>query len=591
MFLPSFKSQSSERNFYLSRRERSAGNGQKRMQWTSVAPDSVPGPASPTSPGRRGNPWGRSPLALLAAAVLVGSGLLAGLSLIFEIGPFKPENAYQDALLDRDVVKLSPRIHLLGQLAPSVAYAIETSAGLVLIDTGLDPDASVLLQQLKDLNLYHKPIVAILLSHVHGDHTQGARYLREKKGAKIYVGQGDSEPLRAGGPREAFFSTFSMEGHHIHATPVDVELKGGEELVFGDTKVHVIATPGHTPGSMCYLLESEGERALFGGDTISSLIADLGIYSAYLAPRYRGNARDYLQSLRKLRSLPKPDLVLPGHPNEQGQPHSPRLTEAEWHELLDRGSVELETLVARYDADGEDFLDGHPKTLLPGLHYLGDYKDRAVYVLHTGEHLFLFDAPGDDDFATFISKQLQVIGLNKRPLTAVLLTSSDARNIGGLKHTVVTFRCPVVASLNAHDAIRSVCGSDVQLMSTDDLIESNWFSVQVIPLEGCYQNEVAYFFKWEQRHVLVSGNVPSTLRRSSERDLLIALNEQPDQYEKYMVTLSVLYHFRPDMWLPSQPLNGQNANIYANQWGAILQKNLRALQASGFSTPSPRAKP
>ena len=98
--------------------------------------------------------------------------------------------------------------------------------------------------------------------------------------AKIYAGDADASTLRDGGPREAIFSTFPMDGFTIHGTPVDVELQGGEKLRFGNAEITVIATPGHTPGSICYLLKLDGRRILFGGDTISSLVGDLGTYSA-----------------------------------------------------------------------------------------------------------------------------------------------------------------------------------------------------------------------------------------------------------------------------------------------------------------------
>ena len=102
----------------------------------------------------------------------------------------------------------------------------------------------------------------------------------------------------------------------------------------------------------------------------------LGTYSAYLAPRYRGNASDYLDSLRRLRALPVPDLVLPGHPGADPTPQSPSLSQQRWKALLDDGIREMETLVARYEADGADFLDGVPKPLLPDLYYLGDFGGR-----------------------------------------------------------------------------------------------------------------------------------------------------------------------------------------------------------------------
>ena len=67
--------------------------------------------------------------------------------------------------------------------------------------------------------------------------------------------------LRSGGPREAFFSVFFMPNQEAHSTGVDVELDGGESISFGDTRFLAVATPGHTPGSTCYMLERRDVRA------------------------------------------------------------------------------------------------------------------------------------------------------------------------------------------------------------------------------------------------------------------------------------------------------------------------------------------
>ena len=211
---------------------------------------------------------------------------------------------------------LAPGVHMLRGLGPSVAYAIETSAGPVLIDSGLEADAAPLKAEMARLMLDWRSIPAVLLTHVHGDHCGGAEHLREAAGAKVHAGRGDAGVLRAGTPRDAFFSAFYMPNHSPHKTSVEVELDGGEDLVFGDTHVRAIGTPGHTPGSICYLLERGGRRILFSGDVIMHLGDEkpLGTYSAYLAPRHRGDAGTYLASIRELRDLPAPDLVLPGHP-------------------------------------------------------------------------------------------------------------------------------------------------------------------------------------------------------------------------------------------------------------------------------------
>jgi len=488
-----------------------------------------------------------------------------------------PDTSFTEAVFVREPSTLAPRIHLLGRLAPSVAYAIETSAGLVLIDSGLQPDGSDLIDQLISLKLDESKISAILLTHVHGDHTLGARYLRELTGAKIYAGQADCEPLRDGGPREAFFSTFAMEGVFPHGTQVDVELVGGEVLHFGDTRIEVIATPGHTPGSLCYVAQIGHQRIFFGGDTISSLIGDLGTYAAYLAPRYRGNARDYLDSLRKLRAMPAPNLILPGHPNDQGQPHSPRLSKSQWHELLDRGIQEMQALVARYDADGEDFLDGHPKKLLPGLYYLGDYKARAIFAIDTGTGQLLFDAPGDEGLAAFVSERLRKAGVAEPALSAVLLTSTDEATTAGLRKVTQTWDCRVVAPADSHAALRDVCSDSTQLMTPSDFSKAGSFSMRALPLDGFGSGATAYSFQQHEHDVLVSGTVPSTLGFYSIEQLDKFIRGRRPSYQDFARSLSSLSDLRPNLWLPAYPTNGQNANLYDDQWNDYLIGNLRRL--------------
>src|SRR5262249_38606720 len=149
----------------------------------------------------------------------------------------------------------------------------------------------------------------------------------------------------------------------------------------------------------------------------------LGIYSAYLAPRYRGDVRTFLSSLRAMRAMPVPDLVLPGHPGADPTPQSPRLSQGRWEALLDEGIGEMQALLARYERDGANSPDGKPKRLRPDLYYLGEFRGAAVYGFFASSKFFLVDAPGGPGLAAFVDARLRQLGREPVAPTAVLLTA------------------------------------------------------------------------------------------------------------------------------------------------------------------------
>jgi len=76
----------------------------------------------------------------------------------------------------------------------------------------------------------------------------------------------------------------------------------GDELAIGHLVVKLIYTPGHTPGSACYLADA----VCFTGDTLFA--GSLGG-----ATRYPGGYRDILRSAARLMALPDDTILLPGH--------------------------------------------------------------------------------------------------------------------------------------------------------------------------------------------------------------------------------------------------------------------------------------
>jgi glyoxylase-like metal-dependent hydrolase (beta-lactamase superfamily II) len=374
-----------------------------------------------------------------------------------------------------------------------------------------------------------------------------------------------------------------MPGATTHKTTIDVELAGGEELAFGDVTFKVIAAPGHTPGSVCYLLERKGLRALFTGDVVQSLSqassGALGTYAAYLPPLYGGSARDYLASLRKLRALPAPDLVLPGHPRMDPAPQSPRLGEQRWRALLDGGVAEMERLLARYEADGAGFLDGAPKALRPGLYYAGDHGGAALYAVKAAKGLVVFDAPGGASLPAVLSERLGKLGAGGEKVAAVFLTSADKEATAGLPALVRAAGCKVVVAREGVAAVRAMCPAGTTVLAAEDLPAKGGDApvtlpeLRVIPLGGRGAAPVAYHFRWAGKAVLASGTVPRKPSVPSSAEVARAVNGPGGDARAYLRSLAVLGKEAPEVWLPAVPVHGQNANLYDRDWEKVLTHN------------------
>lgn len=99
----------------------------------------------------------------------------------------------------------------------------------------------------------------ILLTHGHGDHLGAVDALRQACGAAVMIHQGDAAMLPDAQKNFSAFMNFACE-----VSPADAYVNDGQEIVFGNSKLKVIHTPGHSPGSVCY----GTDEVLFSGDTL-----------------------------------------------------------------------------------------------------------------------------------------------------------------------------------------------------------------------------------------------------------------------------------------------------------------------------------
>lgn len=188
---------------------------------------------------------------------------------------------------------------ILGEIETNT-YVLESDGVYAVIDPAIE--SQELLEFLKG-----KSVKYILLTHGHFDHISGVNSIVKETGAKVCIHSLDSEMLSDGNKSRYDFHFGGIQPE----IKADILLTDNDEIALGETVIRVMHTPGHTNGSVCYILENE--RIIFSGDTLFRLSAgrtDLAGISTVLA------ARNELESLQRIAQLSGDYRVLPGHGEE-----------------------------------------------------------------------------------------------------------------------------------------------------------------------------------------------------------------------------------------------------------------------------------
>jgi len=170
------------------------------------------------------------------------------------------------------------------------SYAIVRAGKMIVIDPGRDP------RPYYDFATLHEAdIIGVIETHPHADFVSSHLEIHQKLGATLYV----SKLTGAAYPHESF--------------------DDGDSIEIDDIRLKAINTPGHSPDSICILLENEfgNDVAIFTGDTL--FVGDVG------RPDLREDAGNitakkeelakamYHSTREKLMHLPKSITVYPAH--------------------------------------------------------------------------------------------------------------------------------------------------------------------------------------------------------------------------------------------------------------------------------------
>ncbi len=163
------------------------------------------------------------------------------------------------------------------------AWALTTSDGIVIIDTlfdyAIEPE---IVEGLTKLGLDPADIKYVVISHAHGDHDQGAALLQSRYGAKVVMGAADWD------------ATLQRPATAAGGVPKKDVAVGpeGTKITLGGTTIDVIATPGHTRGTLSYIFPVND-----GGRTLTVAYAG---GTAFNFPREAENFAIYRDSQKKM---------------------------------------------------------------------------------------------------------------------------------------------------------------------------------------------------------------------------------------------------------------------------------------------------
>jgi metallo-beta-lactamase class B len=263
-----------------------------------------------------------------AAAGFDFTGTLARVCIAPQTGPGRdvappPPPARETYLTEP--AKVFDNLYFVGTKFHS-AWALVGSDGIILIDTLYEyASEEAIIGGLKKLGLNPARVKLVVISHAHGDHVGGAALMQETYGSNIVMGAPDWESIAA------------SRNQYPNGKPRrDLTGTDGQKIALGDVSVTLVATPGHTPGTLSAIFDvKDGGRTLtvaYSGGTAFNFVNDVPHFDTYIESQRRmaaaaeragasvlmSNHSEFDNAVAKIKMLPGRKAGEP-HPFETGK--------------------------------------------------------------------------------------------------------------------------------------------------------------------------------------------------------------------------------------------------------------------------------
>jgi metallo-beta-lactamase class B len=203
--------------------------------------------------------------------------------------------------------KIFDNVYVIGNQG-TVAYVIQTSAGLLMIDSlGAAETETQLLPGFQKLGLNPADVKAIVVGHGHADHFGGTPYFQQHYGSKVYIASADwdlmENPPGRGGDKAKKGPATVLPRH-------DQLIVEGQPIVLGDIKLTPVAIPGHTPGSMGFIYPVKDRGKTYIAATYAGTVLTPGIVSDAGLETYFKSVAHFKEQTKKT----KVEVELQNHP-------------------------------------------------------------------------------------------------------------------------------------------------------------------------------------------------------------------------------------------------------------------------------------
>jgi len=183
---------------------------------------------------------------------------------------------------------------IVGPIQTICYLLVSNKNNCIIVDPG--GDHQKIIERIEQKKILPK---MILLTHGHYDHVEVVNQIKDRYNIKVYLHKNDEEMQK-----NYFWDKYL--GRQFNSPVIDGYLFDGQEIRLDELTLKVIETPGHSPGSVSFIVNKD----VFSGDT---LFADGGIGRTDL---WRSSQADIVNSIKnKLFILDEDYKVYPGHGN------------------------------------------------------------------------------------------------------------------------------------------------------------------------------------------------------------------------------------------------------------------------------------